>query len=114
MIEEEKKEKLKTDEEKLKILQEERRILIEKTKSGAWIGMSAIIPSLIAIYLFISTRQPIVSQTLGDIINQIIELLLFGVIAIGSVCLVGFVLYNFWRYYKMEKKTNQILENIKI
>lgn len=100
--------------EMLAILREERQILINKTKSGTYIAMTVIIPSLITVYSFILNREPIVLPIVGSIVQGIIALIFYGIIAAGSLGLVCFVILNFLKYQDMEKRVDKLLsEDIK-
>lgn len=93
----------------LAILRKERQLLIDKTKSGTYMAMAIIIPTLFAVYFFVLNREPIILP--GTLLQDTIAIILYAIIVVGSLAILYFVFINYFRYQNIEKIVDLILSN---
>lgn len=100
---------LKTDEERwLSILQKERKLLIDKTKTEIIASTVAIIPASIFLLGLVINREPIF-PILGAIVQSVASLALLAIVVL---CPSILIVMNFIRYLELEKIANEIIAEI--
>jgi hypothetical protein len=89
----------------LEELRKERELLIEKTKYGAYLSVTILVPTVIIGYNLMLQRETYLLP-FGYLFQQTIVLILLAIITIGPLF---FIIANYWRYQNIEKIIDGIL-----